>query len=149
MHYSERLLGYVKRAEQTTQAAKELVLRDYGITPAQQNALAILSDHDGISAAELARKSAVTPQTMNSTLGRLEKRGLIERAPHPLHGTLIEIRLTPVGRDLFNRADAKVAELDAALAGALTPAQLDALRKLLSKVTETAIAITMGDRGRP
>jgi DNA-binding MarR family transcriptional regulator len=141
VHYSERLLGHVKRAEQATQAAKEHVLRDYGITPAQQAALAILSDHDGITAAELARKCAVTPQTMTSTVGRLEKRGLIERIPHPLHGTLIEIRLTRHGRDLFDRADAQVAALDAALAGDLTATELDTLKTLLAKVTQTASGI--------
>lgn len=144
MHYSERLLGYVKRAEQATQAAKEHVLRDHGMTPAQQSALAILSDHDGITAAELARKCAVTPQTMNSTLGRLEKRRLIERRPHPMHGTLIEIRLTPEGRKLFESADTRVADLDAALADALTRDELATLKKLLQKVAATATAVTSG-----
>jgi DNA-binding MarR family transcriptional regulator len=140
VHYSERLLAHVKRAEQATQAAKEHVLRDYGITPAQQAALAILSDHDGITAAELARKCAVTPQTMTSTLGRLEKRGLVERTPHPVHGTLIEIRLTTHGRSLFDRADAQVAALDGTLADALTASELDTLKKLLAKITQTASA---------
>ncbi|BCY11464.1 MarR family winged helix-turn-helix transcriptional regulator [Actinoplanes sp. L3-i22] len=138
MHYSERLLGYVKRAEQTTQAAKERVLREFAMTPAQQSALAVLSDNDGITAAELARRCAVTPQTMNSTLGRLEQRGLIERRPHPVHGTLIEIRLTPAGTDLFTRADARVAHLDERLAQALHPHELATLKSLLDKVTETA-----------
>lgn len=147
MHYSERLLGYVKRAEQTTQAAKEHVLRDFGITPAQQSAMAILSDHDGITAAELARKTAVTPQTMNSTLGRLEKRGLIERTPHPMHGTLIEIRLTDTGRDLFDRADTAVAVLDSTLVDSLTADELQTLRKLLTTVATTAESIvTQGGR---
>lgn len=141
VHYSERVLAHVKRAEQATQAAKEHVLRDYGITPAQQSALAILSDHDGITAAELARQCAVTPQTMTSTLGRLEKRGLIERTPHPMHGTLIEIRLTPHGKNLFDRADQQVASLDDALAGALTAGELATLKSLLAKVTQTASGI--------
>lgn len=138
VHYSERLLGSIKWAEQATQAAKEHVLRDYGITPAQQGALAVLSDHDGITAAELARRCAVTPQTMNSTLGRLDKRGLIERRPHPMHGTLIEIRLTRQGRELFERADARVDDLDATLAADLSPAQLESLKRLLAHVGELA-----------
>jgi DNA-binding MarR family transcriptional regulator len=138
MHYSERLLGYIKRAEQTTQAAKEHVLRDHGITPAQQSAMAILSDHDGITAAELARKCAVTPQTMNSTLGRLEKRGLVERRPHPMHGTLIEVRLTAAGRELFDRADTHVATLDTDLAAELSSQEEAELKRLLTRVSDTA-----------
>lgn len=138
VHYAERLLGYLKRAEQTSQAAKELVLREFGLTPAQQSALAVLSDHEGITAAQLARECAVTPQTMNSTLGRLEKAGLITRAPHPMHGTLIEIRTTPAGRSLFDRADEQVAGLDAELSGALSAAELKTLKELLTRVTEAA-----------
>ena len=138
VHYSERLLGHLKRAEQTSQAAKELALRPFGLTPAQQSALAILSDHPGITAAQLARECAVTPQTMNSTLGRLEKAGLITRAPHPMHGTLIEIAMTPAGRALFGAADQRVAEVDAALAGVLTPDEVTTLKALLDRVAEAA-----------
>lgn len=138
MHYSERLLSFIKRAEQATQAAKERALRGYGLTPAQQSALAVLSDHDGITAAELARRCAVTPQTMNSTIGRLVRGGLVDRTPHPVHGTLIEIRLTAAGRDLFATADARVAELDQRLGADLSPAELAALKELLSRVTMTA-----------
>ncbi|AQZ61439.1 Transcriptional regulator, MarR family [[Actinomadura] parvosata subsp. kistnae] len=138
VHYSERLLAYVKRAEQTTQLAKESVLRSYGMTPAQQSALAILSDHDGITSAELARKVGVTAQTMNSTVGRLEARGLITRSPHPMHGSLIEIRLTEAGRELFDRADARVAELDHQLGADLTPEELADLKRLLARVSDTA-----------
>jgi DNA-binding MarR family transcriptional regulator len=42
-------------------AASTTALRPYGITPAQLAALTILSDHDGITAAELARQCQVTP----------------------------------------------------------------------------------------
>ncbi|MBB4684717.1 MarR family winged helix-turn-helix transcriptional regulator [Amycolatopsis jiangsuensis] len=132
------LLAYLKRAEQATQQAKEQVLRDYGITPAQQAALTIVSEHEGISSAELARQCQVTRQTMNSTVGRLEARGLIQRTPHPMHRTLIELTLTGYGRDLFERADARVSALDTDLAAELSPAELSTLKDLLTRVTDHA-----------
>ncbi|GAA3526845.1 hypothetical protein GCM10022222_07290 [Amycolatopsis ultiminotia] len=138
VHYTARLLAYIKRAEQATQQAKEQVLRGYGITPAQQAALTIISEHEGISSAELARQCQVTPQTMNSTVGRLEARGLIRRAPHPMHRTLIELTLTEHGRDLFERADTRVSALDADLAAELSPAELTTLKELLTRVIDTA-----------
>lgn len=138
MHYTERLLAHVKSAEQATQAAKEQVLRQHGITAAQQSALAVLSDNEAITAAELSRRCSVTPQTMNGTLGRLETRGLIERRAHPVHGTLIEVRLTDEGRTLFTAADADVAKLDQALGRELASDELDELRDLLNRVTATA-----------
>jgi DNA-binding MarR family transcriptional regulator len=137
-HYADRLLAFIKVAEQATQQAKERVLREAGITVAQQAALTILSDHDGLTAAELARRCQVTPQTMNSTVGRMEARGLIERTPHPMHGTLIEIHLTQQGRDVFKRADARIEALDSSLAADLSPADLKALKEMLARVTAAA-----------
>jgi DNA-binding MarR family transcriptional regulator len=137
-HYADRLLAFIKVAEQATQQAKERVLREAGITVAQQAALTILSDHDGLTAAELARRCQVTPQTMNSTVGRMEARGLVERVPHPMHGTLIEIRLTQRGREVFGRADARIEALDSDLASGLSPAELQALKEMLARVTAAA-----------
>ncbi|XVU22017.1 hypothetical protein ACQPZJ_32755 [Actinoplanes sp. CA-054009] len=55
-----------------------------------------------------------------------------------MHGTLVEIRLTEGGRELFDRADRHVADLDAALASALTAGELKTLKELLSRVSEAA-----------
>ena len=137
-HYADRLLAFIKVAEQATQQAKERVLREAGITVAQQAALTILSDHDGLTAAELARRCQVTPQTLNSTVGRMEARGLVQRSPHPMHGTLIEIHLTQRGREVFERADALIEALDSDLAGDLTPDELTALKEMLARVTAAA-----------
>jgi DNA-binding MarR family transcriptional regulator len=137
-HYADRLLAFIKVAEQATQQAKERVLREAGITVAQQAALTILSDHDGLTAAELARRCQVTPQTMNSTVGRMEARGLVQRSPHPMHGTLIEIHLTQRGREVFERADARIEALDSDLAGDLGPDELKALKEMLARVTAAA-----------
>ncbi|WP_327133140.1 MarR family transcriptional regulator [Streptomyces sp. NBC_01343] len=140
MHYSERLLIHIKQAERITQAAKEAAVREAGITAAQQAALAVLSDNPGINAAELARRLSVTPQTMNSLLGRMETRGLIARTPHPVHGTLIEIRLTERGAEVFAQADALVAKLDARLAEGLSPDEVAAVRDLLARIVHNAEA---------
>lgn len=137
-HYSERLLVHVKRAEQVTQAAKEAAVREVGITAAQQAALAVLSDNPGINPGELARRCAMTPQTMNSLLGRLETRGYVDRRPHPLHATLVEIKLTEHGRAVFEEADALVAHLDERLADGVSEADLAMVREVLGRITENA-----------
>lgn len=136
MHYSHRLLGHVKRAAQATEAARERALRPFALTPAQQTAMAVLAGHEPLTGARLARECAVTPQTMNSTLARLERRGLVERGPHPMHGTLVEVRLTRAGRKLCTAADARVAELDAAVAAGFDPAELATLERLLARVSQ-------------
>lgn len=140
MHYSQRLLAYLKRAEQAAQAAKEAVLRDAGVTPAQQMILAVLTEAPGITGAELARRCAITPQTVTSSINRLEAGGLVERRHHPVHRTLIEIHPTNQGKDLFTQADQHVVELDATLSASLSDTDLVRLRNLLTTVTEAAQA---------
>jgi hypothetical protein len=69
---------------------------------------------------------------MNSTAGRMEARGLIERtpAPHARHAH----RDPPdrQGCDVFKRADARIAALDGSLAADLSPADLTALKEMLA-----------------
>ncbi|HEU5332192.1 MAG TPA: MarR family transcriptional regulator [Actinocrinis sp.] len=138
MHYSQRLLVYVKRAEQATQAAKEAAVREVGITAVQQAALSVLSDNPGINPAELARRCLVSPQAMNSLLGRLEARGFVQRSPHPHHGSLVEIKLTEPGRAVFEEADALVAKVEHRLAEGLSEEELATVRDLLGRIAANA-----------
>jgi hypothetical protein len=64
-----------------------------------------------------------------------------------MHGTLIEIRLTQRGRDVFERADALVEALDSNLAGDLSPDELKALKEMLARITRGG-APGSGCRGR-
>ncbi|GEB49214.1 hypothetical protein SCA03_17650 [Streptomyces cacaoi] len=98
----------------------------------------MLNEHAAITSAELARRCQVTPQTMTSTVAKLEGRGLLIREPHPVHGTLVELRLTPRGRELFRLADARVTELDDHLAHGLTAAEVESLKGLLTRVADNA-----------
>ena len=61
-------------------------LREVCMTTAQYAALSALEAAPGLSGAELARRSLVTPQTMNAILVNLEAAGLVVRRPHPEHG---------------------------------------------------------------
>jgi DNA-binding MarR family transcriptional regulator len=141
VHYTETVLWSIRRADQATHHAKERALRDLGISPALQQALAVVSECYGITSAELARRCQVTAQTMTSTVNKLEASGLLIREPHPVHGTLIELRLTPAGQKLFERAAVRVAALDDALAGSVTPRDVAKLKRLLEQVATAADAL--------
>jgi DNA-binding MarR family transcriptional regulator len=136
--YRDRLLSFIKRAEQASQAAKERAVRVEGLTTAQYNALLVLSRDPGITASELARRCSVTAQTMSSVLARLVDRGLVHRAAHPRHGNVLEITVTAIGQNLLGRADRRVEVVEAALARALTPSERDELRRLLALCTAAA-----------
>jgi DNA-binding MarR family transcriptional regulator len=74
-------------------------LREVSMTTAQYAALSALEAAPGLSGAELARRSFVTPQTMNVILVNLEAAGLVVRRPHPEHGRVLQAYLTEVGEE--------------------------------------------------
>ena len=58
-------------------------------------------DQDGpATTAELARAEGMKPQSMGATIAGLEKRGLVERRPHPTDGRQMNLQLTAKGAAL-------------------------------------------------
>ncbi|WP_198676019.1 MarR family winged helix-turn-helix transcriptional regulator [Kribbella monticola] len=137
MSFEERLGSHLKRVEQELTTAKAAAVKPAGLTVPQYAALFVLDEQPGISAAELARRCLVTPQTMTTILRNLESAALIERTPHPLHRHVIETRTTPTGRKALDQADERAAGVERRLAAAFTAEELDTLRTLLARVSES------------
>ncbi|MEU4195749.1 MarR family transcriptional regulator [Kribbella sp. NPDC026611] len=137
MSFDQRLGSHLKRVEQELQAAKSAAVKPAGLTVPQYAALFVLDEQPGISAAELARRCLVTPQTMTTILRNLEAAALIERTPHPLHKHVIETRPTPAGRKALDHADERAAGVERRLAAAFTKDELETLKELLARVSET------------
>lgn len=94
-------VGYVlKKVQAVLRARMDEVLEDRGLTMPQYAALSALEQDPGISNAELARRSFVTPQTMIRIIGNLEAMGLVAREPHPTHGRVLLTTLTAKGKKL-------------------------------------------------
>jgi DNA-binding MarR family transcriptional regulator len=73
--------------------------------------LSVLQRRPGLSNAQLARRSMITPQSMNEIVAGLEQRGLVARRADPAHGGILQTRLTPAGRGLLRRVQPTVDEL--------------------------------------
>ncbi|TDD47812.1 MarR family transcriptional regulator [Kribbella antibiotica] len=146
MSFDQRLGSHLKRVEQDLQAAKTAAVRPAGLTVPQYAALFVLDEQPGISGAELARRCLVTPQTMTTILRNLEAAELIERTPHPLHRHVIETRPTPAGRKALDQADERATGVERRLAAAFTDEELDVLRGLLARVSETLTTDPILDR---
>ncbi len=107
----ENRIGYeLKKAQHVLRLRIDEALKELGVTTPQYAALSVLAEEPGLSNAGLARRSFVTPQTMNQILIRLEEAGLVERRPHPEHGRVLQAFLTKEGeklrRDCVTRVDA-------------------------------------------
>jgi DNA-binding MarR family transcriptional regulator len=106
------LLYAVKQVELVVRAHLDELLRPHGLTTATYTALTVLERRDGLSTAELARNSFVTPQAMADIVAALETRGLIRRSPDPGHGRRLRTCLTATGRAQLAAVAHEVAALE-------------------------------------
>lgn len=84
-------------------------LAEIGVSVQEYTALSVLGARPGLSNAQLARRSLVTPQSMIEILARLEARGLVVRTVDPRHARVLRATLTAKGRELLKVADPAVA----------------------------------------
>lgn len=102
-------VGYeLKRVQHDLRLNMEGALRALDVTVPQYAALSVLAEEPGLSNAALARRSFVTPQTMNQIVVRLEAAGLVERRAHPEHGRVLQTYPTGEGEKLRKRCAERV-----------------------------------------
>ncbi len=130
---AEERVGYVlKRVQQALRAAMDEALRRHGLTIAQYAALSALEEEGGLSGAELARRSFVTPQTMNEIVTHLEATDLVERRRGD-DGRVLRASLTAAGLDLVGACHRAVAAIEERTVSGLNARErqqlLDGLRR--------------------
>ena len=97
-------LGYlVRQASVAVRAAMEKALADLEITPPQFSVLTMIVSYPGVSGAELARLTFLTPQTINVIVHNLEKADAIEKSADATHGRILRLSATPKGQALLKR----------------------------------------------
>ncbi|WP_372509188.1 MarR family winged helix-turn-helix transcriptional regulator [Actinomadura madurae] len=117
-------------------------LTDLDLTPVQSTVLHLIAATPGISSAELARRTHVTPQTMHKIVAELGRRDLLELSPRPGHGRILGAALTEAGRTLLGKADVVARGIEDRMVAGLDDHQRGQLADLLQRCV-TAIA---GDR---
>ncbi|MEW9528703.1 MarR family winged helix-turn-helix transcriptional regulator [Microbispora sp. NPDC049125] len=100
-----RLSYLVYRLERRIRARLDEELARHGVSTTEYMALSELRMRDGLSSAELARITFVTPQAMNLVIRELEQRGLIRRDPHPDGGRMLCSSLTGAGLAALRQCD--------------------------------------------
>ena len=127
------LLYMVKQVELVVRSHLDELVKPTGITALQYTALTVLERHDGLSAAQLARDSFVTAQSMADLVRSLESRGLVRRERNPRNRRELLILLTDAGRELLRGVAGPVRELEERMVRDLTSHQADQFRQALSK----------------
>ncbi|MET9654316.1 MarR family transcriptional regulator [Streptomyces sp. NPDC006460] len=128
---STSLLYLIKRTELAVRARLEELLKPAGITALQYTALTVLERHDGISAAQLARDSFVTAQSMADMVRALESRDLIRREPNPANRRERLILLATPGRQLLAEYAEPARRLEERMVADLSTEEVGVLREAL------------------
>jgi DNA-binding MarR family transcriptional regulator len=127
------LLYMVKQVELVVRSHLDELVKPAGVTALQYTALTVLERHDGRSAAQLARDSFVTAQSIADLVRSLENRGLVRRERNPRNRRELLILLTDEGRELIARYAEPVRDLEERMIRDLTAHQADQFRQALSK----------------
>jgi DNA-binding MarR family transcriptional regulator len=81
------------------------LLSQWDLSVPEFTALSILRRRPGLSNAQLARRTMVTPQSMIEILAALEARELVSRSVDPNHGRILKSELTAEGGRVVGAAE--------------------------------------------
>ncbi len=109
-------IGYVVgRLDRAIRREIGALVAPFGLTVPKYTALSILRDRPGLSNAQLARRTYVTPQSMNEVLRALELDGLIVRSKAANHGRVVEVALSERGQEVLAACDRAVTHMENAM----------------------------------
>ena len=122
MPRSEPRISYlIGRLDRALRRRLDQVLGPHGLTVRQYTTLSVLRARTGLSNAQLARRSLMTPQSMNEVLAGLAERGLVQRTPASDHGRVIRTELTATGLSALEACDEAVDRLETEMLTELGP----------------------------
>jgi DNA-binding MarR family transcriptional regulator len=133
------LLYMIKQLELVVRSHLDDIVKPAGITALQYTALTVLERHDGLSAAQLARDSFVTAQSIADLVRSLESRGLVRRERLPENRRELRICLTDQGRALLADHAAQVADLEQQMTASLSTRDADQLRRSLNECRKSLL----------
>jgi len=124
--------GYlIRRSKQTSTFIFTETCKDFGITPIQFAAMAILRFKPGIDQTALGEIAALDPSTAGDVIQRLERRNLLQRQEQ---GQRRICNLTAEGVALLERVSPLVVAAQSLILDALTSREQAQLLRLMSKM---------------
>lgn len=116
-------------------------LQDFDITPSQYALLQCLYAQDGLTPSQLAQELRLDTSSVTGILGRLEKKGLIDRVYSQEDRRSVLIRLREEGKALWAQVDQVIEDANAKITEGLDAERYNQLLSsltLLEHNTETA-----------
>jgi DNA-binding MarR family transcriptional regulator len=133
--YLETLLGYnARRAALSVIAVFLQRMEPYGLRPVDFSVLTLIAHNPGITSRQICNALDILPPNLVGMIKQLDKRGLIERRPHPTDRRAQGLHVSPAGQRLQSEAQATATQLEHEVSHPLSPDELRTLNQLLRKV---------------
>lgn len=141
----KRLPVLLRRAWYGLNQAFRQRVAEMKITPDQFSILRWISEGDpqGLTQRAITDLMASDPNTITSTIARMEKAGLVERRPHETDKRAHRVRLLPAGRKTFDKARKAASELQHQILEALPQGQRDGFLEMLQLVADACASATV------
>ncbi|MDT7518560.1 MarR family transcriptional regulator [Rhodoferax sp. TBRC 17660] len=133
--YLRTLVGYnARRASLAIIETFMVRMAPYDLKVVDFSVLSLVAHNPGITSRQLCAALSVLPPNLVGLIATLERRGLIERLPHPSDGRAMGVHLTPQGTELMLQAEKTAFDLEMDATSRLTDAERKTLIRLLQKV---------------
>jgi DNA-binding MarR family transcriptional regulator len=112
----------------------------FDLTTGQYTALSVLAKYPGMSSAQLARLTFVSPQAAHEVVAALERKGLLTRSVDASNRRRLEVKLTRTGRSTLARCDALVDELETEVFRTVSAGDRDRFHRMLQTCLDAVSA---------
>lgn len=129
-----RTFYLIRQVANLVRTVIERGVAELDVTPAQYTLMNWLVDRDAVTSAMLARALHVSPQTMNTLISALQKRGLVDRRSDAKNKRILLIALTPEGRNAVATCNRIVDRLEDDYFAQLGATELVAFRHTLERL---------------
>ena len=133
--FLEGLIGY--NARRVSIAIGDVFyerMAPYGLKQAEFSVLVLLDENPGATSRQLCAALDILPPNFVRLIGALDRRGLIERRPHPQDGRAVGLYLSADGQALVAETCAIVSELEGEVVANLDEAERATLQALLKRL---------------
>lgn len=111
-------------------------ISELGIHPSQMPFMMILSRRNGCSQKEMAERLEIKPPTVNVSIQRLEKSGIVCRKKDEQDQRIMRVYLTEQGKETVARIQKQVEALEKIVFGNFSDAELCLLRRFFEQMLE-------------
>jgi DNA-binding MarR family transcriptional regulator len=134
-----RTVYLTKRIDTEVTLQMSKALSAFELTPLQFAVLSFVeAGKTNFSSAQLSRRFAMTPQSMNEIVRILLQKDLIIKTIDPAHKRILRLSLTESGRTILQKCNIAINAVERNLFGDLTEEEYNTFRNLMGKILEKA-----------